>query len=316
MSGKYDNVIVFGPTGDVGGHTALKASKRGAKVWLALRDPSKPIDAIPADVEKAGKFARVQADLSDPISVGRAIEKSGAKAAYLYLVHGSTDHMRGTLQALKDAGVEYIVFLSSGSVGNTEVDPHSVPPKKFIPYVHAQAEISVEEVGFPYVTILRPWGFASNHFKLNLDRSVKPPKANIVYLDAKSDNIVPEDIGAVGGAVLVDRPSNGKEIIVLHGPELKKAEEAWAIIKRVTGRDDIDTTPLSEDEFYTNISKFLPAPVAKYLTEQQAEWRYAERWVPEAELATAKANVKKYTGREATKFEDYVEAHKAEWQAL
>lgn len=316
MSAKYDNVIVFGPTGEVGGHTALEASKRGAKVWLALRDPSKPIAAIPADVEKAGKFARVQADLSDPISVANAIKVSGAKAAYLYVIHGSTDHMRGALQALKDAGVEYIVFLSSGSVGGKEDDPYSIPPEEMIPYLHAQAEISVEEVGFPYVTILRPWAFASNHFKLNLDKSVKPPKANIVYLDAKSDNIVPEDIGAVGGAVLVDRPSNGKDIIVLHGPELKKTEEIWAIIKRVTGRDDIDTTPLSEDEFYKKLSKVMPAPAAKYLTQCQAAWRSAEHWMPEAGLATAKANVKKYTGREATKFEDYIAAHKAEWQAL
>lgn len=101
MAANYDNVIIFGPTGAVGRSAALEASKRGAKVWLAMRDTSKQIDQIPPEVEKAGRFTRVQADLTDPASVTKAIEKSGTKAAYLYAVHGSSDHLRGTLRALK-----------------------------------------------------------------------------------------------------------------------------------------------------------------------------------------------------------------------
>lgn len=316
MATKYDNVIIFGPTGGVGAAAALEASKRGAKVWLAMRDPSKPIDDIPADVEKAGNFARVRADLADPASVGKAIEESGAKAAYVYVILALSDHMRGAFRALKDAGVENIVLLSTATIQGG-VDIRSIPKEDIIPYRHAQAEIAVEELGFPYFTALRPFNFASNHFKQYLDRSAKPPRAEILYLDSWMDNIVPEDIGAVGAAVLVNRSSGGKEIIYLFGPEVKTVEEIWAIIKRVTGRDDIDTTPLSKEESLAKLlKKGVPPPIAHYLVEQLGLWRDAERIYPESVHVPAVANIKKYTGREPTKFEDYIAAHKAEWQAI
>jgi uncharacterized protein YbjT (DUF2867 family) len=316
MAAKYDNVIVFGPTGTVGGHTALEANRRGAKVWLAMRDPSKPIKEIPTNVEQAGNFSRVQADLTDPASVAKAIRETGAKAAYVYAIHGLSDHMRGVFQAMKDAGVEYIVFLSTASI-EQDVDIRDIPKEQFIPYAHAQIEVAVEELGFPHFTALRPYKFASNFLRLNLNKSAKSPKANIIYLDALADNIVPEDIGVVGGAVLVNRPSNGsKEVIYLCGPEIKKTEEIWAIIKRVTGRDDIDTTPVSEEDFIKNTLKQAPAPIVHYLAKSMESMRHRERVFPDTMYVPAVANVKKYTGREPTKFEDYVEAHKAEWQAL
>lgn len=182
MAARYDNVIIFGPTGAVGGSAALEASKRGAKVWLAMRNTSKEIAEIPADVEKSGKFERVQADLTDPGSVATAVKKSGAKAAYFYLVFGTHDHMRGSLQAMKDAGVEYVVFLSSAMLA-PGTDLRSFSPEHFIGYSHAQVELALEEIGFPHVTSIRPAVFASNHFNMVLDKSAKPPKANITYED-------------------------------------------------------------------------------------------------------------------------------------
>lgn len=174
----------------------------------------------------------------------------------------------------------------------------------------------MEEVGFPYFTTLRPFYFASNHLVMSLNRSTKPPKTNYVHPDALVDNIVPDDIGAVGGAVLVDRPSSGKEVIYLYGPELKTLEECWAIIKRVTGRDDIDTTPLSKEAFVEEVQKFVPAAFAHYLVNNQERLRHREVAYPDSVYVTGATNVKKYTGREPTKFEDYVAAHKAEWNAV
>lgn len=315
MAAKYDNVIVFGPTGAVGGASALEAHKRGAKVWLAMRNTSKEIKEIPEDVEKAGKFERVQADLTDPASVATAVKKSGAKAAYLYLIFGAPDHLRGSLRALKDAGVEYVVFLSSAALVPGK-DLSAFSPERFIGYSHAQVELAIEEVGFPYVTALRPAVFASNQFNMALDRSGTPLKANIVYEDSFMDNIVPDDIGAVGGAVLVERPSNGKEVIYLCGPELITIKEIWATIKRVTGRDDIDTTPLSAEEWLAKSSQHTPLPVAKEILLSQDECRDPEAILSKSEFQQAVANIKKFSGREPTRFEDYVKAHKAEWQAV
>ncbi|KAG6361843.1 hypothetical protein INS49_010072 [Diaporthe citri] len=315
MTVRYDNVIVFGPTGAVGGSTALEASKRGAKVWLAMRNTSKAIAEIPADAEKSGKFERVQADLTDPDSVATAVKKSGAKAAYLYLIFGSHDHMRGSLKAMKDAGVESVVFLSSVSVGPGK-DLRSFPPEPFIGYSHAQVELALEEIGFPYVTALRPANFASNYYNMGLDKSEKPAKANITCEDTLVDNIVPSDIGAVGGAVLVERPSDGKEIIFLCGPDHVTLEEAWATIKGVSGRDDIDTTPLGAEEWLARMSRHTPLPLAKELLQAYEKWRDPEAMLPRAEFQQAVANIKKFTGREPTKFADYIEAQKAEWLAV
>lgn len=314
-SRKYDNVIVFGPTGTVGGLVALEASKRGAKVWLAMRDTSKTITELPSDVEKAGKFARIQADLSDPASITKAVKESAAKAAYVYFVY-VPDFFHGLFQAMRDAGVEHVVFLSTSAIGPGD-DIRQVAQEKTIPFFHAQVEIAAEEVGFPYFTSLRPGRFASNHLKRFLDTTVKPPRARFIYEDTLEDDIAPEDIGAVGGAVLAERPSDGTEIIYLLGPELLTTGEAWATIKRVTGREDIDTTPSPPEEWIENaVKRGVPAGIAKYLAEISATARTREWWATEALHGEGVANIKKYAGREATKFVEYLEAHKAEWASV
>ncbi|KAF7309900.1 Dsl1-C domain-containing protein [Mycena indigotica] len=306
MSRTYNNVIVFGPTGTVGGLVALEAHQRGAKVWLAMRDTSKPIDGITSTVEQAGNFVRVQADLSDPASVSSAITQSGATAAYLYLVH-TPDFARATLRAMRDAGVEYIVFLSSYTIRLEGVPLREIKPDRGIAYANAQAEINIEEAGFPYFTTLRPARFASNYRKFWFDGA----KALHVFPDSVMDNIAPEDIGAVGGAVLVNRPSEEKETIYLYGPELRTAKESWEVIKNITGRE-IDIAPLTA-QHYTQVllTKGLPNAAIQYLLALDR----VNVGFPQQEYQDAVGNVEKYAGRQPTKFSDYIQAHKAEWLA-
>lgn len=314
-SPKYQNVIVFGPTGGVGGQVALEASKRGAKVWLAMRDPSKTIATIPSDVEKSGNFTRVQADLAKPDTVTKAIKESGAKAAYIYFVF-TPDFLRGSLQAMRDAGVEYVVFLSTYSIIPNR-DIREVQQHESIPFAHAQVEIAVEDVGFPYFTTLRAGQFASNHFRQFLNKSVKPPKANLLFDDGFEDNIVPEDIGNVGGSVLVERPSDGKEIIYLFGPQVITTGESWATIKKITGRDDIEVTTSPKEKYIQDgIKHGAPLPFMQYIVKLMEMSRSREESYPESAYRLGVSNIKKYSGREATKFVDYVEAHKEEWQSV
>ncbi|KAF7309848.1 NmrA domain-containing protein [Mycena indigotica] len=314
MGVRYENVIVFGPTGTVGGLVALEAHKRGANAWLAMRDTSKAIHEIPADVEKGGKFDRIQADLNDPVSVAKAINTSGAKAAYLYLIHNSPDSSYASLKAMRDAGVEYIVFLSSYSLKVEGKQLRAVSPQEPIPYAHARVEINIEDLGFPCFTVLRPAWFASNHIKQYLDTSVKPPKANVVVEGAIFDNIAPEDIGAVGGTVLVERPQpdGGKETIYLCGPELHTAKQSWELIKLTTGRADIDTSSPNPEQFVQNLaSKGIPSVLAEYLLGILEE---AKQGMREPEYRIGVENITKYSGKAPTSFVDYLVAHKAEWQ--
>lgn len=311
---KYDNVLVFGPTGTVGGITALEASKRGAKVWLAMRDPTKAIEEIPTDIENSGKFARLQADLTDAASVAKAVKESGAKAAYIYLIHGAD--VRSSLQALRDTGVESVVFLSSFSVIG---DTRQILKDDYISWAHAQVEIALEDIGFPYVTALRPAYFASNYFKNFLDKSVKPPKINFIYGDALVDNIAPEDIGAVGGAVLVERPGEGKEVIIQCGPQMLTLNESLELVKKITGREDLDTNPTPKDEYIQKmLAKGLPPFVVNNLAESAEKQRRPEKLYPNLDsmYEAAVAVTMKYSGKKPLKFEDYLEKHKAEWQAL
>lgn len=285
-------------------------------MWLAMRDTSKVISAIPSEVEKLGRFTRVHADLTDPSSITTAVQESGAKAAYIYLAFGSPDSMRGTLQALHNAGIESLVFLSSFHLRHNQ-DLRSLPVEEFIAFSHAQVEIAAEEIGFSHFTSIRPASFASNLFKTYLDRTSTPVKSLQISDDFWIDNIVPEDIGEVTATALTERPRAGNDAIDLSGPDVITIGQAWNVIKMITGRHDIDSTPISKERFSQVMTRAgLPPPLAADLIHHQEKAKDRETFYSQSDHQAAAENIEKYTGHPATAFNDYIEAHKAEWQAL
>ena len=121
--------IVFGPTGNVGFATARTAQRHGAKVFLAMRDLRKPIPGLSVEQEPEGGFERVQADLTKPETITMAVNQTGAKHAFIYVTFGTSDNMRSSIMALKAAGIEFTVFLSSDGI---QSDIRSVAPSDFI----------------------------------------------------------------------------------------------------------------------------------------------------------------------------------------
>jgi uncharacterized protein YbjT (DUF2867 family) len=303
MTGKYDNVIVFGPTGAVGAVVALEASKRGAKVWLAMRSTDKTIDGISAEVEQNGAFERVQADLTDPESVKAAVQKSGAKAAFVYLARSQSAHPRNSLEAMKSAGIEHVVFLSTYTIRPGEAY-RDIPPESIIPYVHAQVEIALDDLDIHH-TALRPGRFASNCFRQDLDKSKTPWEATPLFGDIKGDCITQLDIGRVGGAVLVEPPASRKEVIYLFGPQLLTDDEMWGKIKTVTGRDIVVTRVSPDEKAAIYKANGIPPPFVDYLVKAMASMREIDIY-PEPFYSEAVGNVLKYSGYEPTKFDDYV----------
>lgn len=73
-----------------------------------MRDPTKTIPGLTKEAEQAGDFTRIQADMQKPDTVAEAVKKSGATRAFIYLAHGSSDHMKSTIEALKGAGIERV----------------------------------------------------------------------------------------------------------------------------------------------------------------------------------------------------------------
>lgn len=315
-----DKVIVFGPTGGVGSVTALVAREHGAQVVLAMRDPQKPIPGLSPEQEQAGGFERVQADLTNPDTVRAAVRQTGAKRAFIYLIYGQPDGMRSSLEALKSAGVDFAVFLSSWSVHG---DLASIPPAEFIPYQHAQTEIALNDVYGPdgYVS-LRAGAFTTNVLQYRryfASGVVKVPYPQLVF-----DFIAPEDIGRVGGAILAKGPSAldsskpDKHLMDLCGPNLISTGEAIGIIGKVIGKD-LKVEHLGDDDvilrsFMDNLG--LPEIGAKALLKATRDLVELDNghgyWPRESpRYQEGLANIKKYGGKEPIRFEQWAERNKA-----
>lgn len=213
--------------------------------------------------------------------------------------------MKAVISSMKEAGIEYAVFLSSFTI-NPKEELSSVPPERFIPRIHAQVELSLEQVGLSH-TALRPGYFAYNLFHNFLDRKSDPWTVTALEGEkSQGDCIVPTDIGRVGGAVLVNRPSDkNKEILYIYGPKLLTLPEQVEIVQKVSGKD-IKIDYQNEEKYrQTLLGRKFPPPIVDYFiktTKEAGDDRYPL-------YDSAKSNVKHYSGQQSTPFEDFVKVY-------
>ncbi|KAH8884120.1 NAD(P)-binding protein [Thozetella sp. PMI_491] len=310
--------IVFGPTGNVGSAAALRAHELGSKVILALRDTQKAIPGLSPKQEAEGAFERVQADLTDPKTIEAAVQKTRATNAFIYFAHTTTDHMRSTIEALKMGGITFVVFLGTLAV---QGDRRNISPAEWIPYVHAQVELNLEEVFGPagYVAI-RPAFFASNasFWKTGIVQG----SVEVAYPDALVDWISPEDIGKVAGTVLVrgieaTKGTDDPNVVFLLGPKLVSLRDGLAIIGKVLGKH-IEVVEVGEDEgSEAMVSNGVPAAavptIMKALAERAGGGEPIGIYAGQAYTDSVE-NVTRYAGR-ATSLEEWAEKNKASLQS-
>lgn len=315
------NTIIFGPTGHVGSAVTRNIHHYGAKtVFLAMRYPQKPIPGLSLDQEQERSFQRVQADLTKPETIHAAVEKSGAKRAFIYMARGSSDNMRSSIEALKSAGIEYVVFLSSVSV---QGDIRSIQPSKIIAWPHAQVEINLEEIfGRKGFVAVRPAFFASN--AMWWKRMICEGEVKLVYPEAKLDWISPGDIGRVCAALLAGglRPvdeADERNFVRLYGPELVSQRDAFGIIGRAIGKD-IKVTQLDEHEALEVFEKEIGMPglmgksIINFL-KMRAGIEESDRADQGPAYEEAVSNVPKYAGGQPTRFEEWVEENRKEFSS-
>ncbi|OJJ32244.1 hypothetical protein ASPWEDRAFT_44332 [Aspergillus wentii DTO 134E9] len=310
--------IVFGPTGHVGCAAARIAHQHGARVVLALRDTQKPVPGLSLEQEKAGGFERVQADLTKPETVYAAVQATGAKRAFIYLVQGTTDHMRRTIEALKSSGIELVVFLSSISVHG---DIRSIPQTDFIAYSHAQVEVNLDEVfGSDGYIVIRPAYFSTNAGWWA--GMIREGEVQLTYPDAKLDWISPEDIGSAAGTLLVrgmqaTEGAKARNSIPLCGPKLVSQRDAVGVFSKALGKD-IKVIEGDEKEGIENLLKIgVPEFVSRRVVESlRPKERRGDDFDPfEGEMYTqAAANLQRYAGQ-ASSLEEWAEANKAVFSA-
>lgn len=309
-----DPIIIFGPTGAVGSAAALSAHSFGASsVVLAMRNPAKPIPGLTPDFESAHAFRRVQADLSDPSTLAAAASSTGAKRAFLYIDHASTDSMLSAARALKEGGIAFVVFLSTGGIRG---DLHAVDPTDVITFSHARVELTLQEVfGADNVVPIRPGFFASNSFWWKKAIASGGP-VRIFAPQVKMDWITPGDIGRVAASVLVQGTKPGyKEAIWLVGPQKTSVREgASKIAKAATGKEAEIVEIGPEEGVQMYVENGVPSFVAKGIIENfgklavlqgnGGDWLRPEDWE-----AGSKA-VEAYTGKPATRLEEWIEENK------
>ncbi|ROW02260.1 hypothetical protein VSDG_02399 [Cytospora chrysosperma] len=300
-------VIVFGPTGNNASVAAQTAHQLGAKVWLAMRDPSKAIPGLTPAAEKAGNYSRVYADLSKADTVAAAVKAAGATRAFIYIAPGTPDYMKGTAEALKAAGVEFVVLLSSFTIGHTQ--PADVQPSESIPYAHARVEITLDELYGPdgYVAV-RPGGFATN--LLRQKEGIRAGEVKMYGPGFKTDCITPVDMGGVIGTILADGPQDEQRKVFLYGPQILSQKQALEIIGEVLGKEVKVLGIVAEEALAQYLAKGAPKPMAEYMIRSLGDTNpdlEDGSWL--AHYKEGVDNVKKYTGKPATGFREWVEAN-------
>ncbi|PVI04344.1 NAD(P)-binding protein [Periconia macrospinosa] len=293
------NVLIFGPTGNVGRAAAIEAHAKGAKVWLAMRDTSKSIEGLNED----SNYARIQADLSKPSSLESAVKQSGAKSVFVYTIPDSGDSMKESFNALKSSGVTYIVLLSSFGVQGEASDEAN--QEKMIPALHARTEMALQETGIAY-TAIRPAFYSTNILAEVAD--IKKGHVKVPALDAVFDFISPQDIGNVCGSLLVNQPTETPKIIPLCGPQIITQRNAYGIISRVIGHS-VEVSDMDDETFVKKGS--WPEPIARALLSVYASQMDQQVAYPDHVYKDAVANIKRYSGKEPTTFEDWVRANRS-----
>lgn len=288
------NVLVFGATGAVGKHVAIAAKARGANVVIAMRDISK---ALPDEISS---LKRVQADLTDPVSIENAVLESHATAAFIY---AADDNMTSAAQALKRSGISHVVLLSSAAINQ---DLGNIKQQDYIAYKHAQVELSLLHEGLD-VTSVRPSAFSSNLIQWKKQIQYQG-KVSSAYLDAPLAFIAINDIGDVAGAVLCKPAESKHTVIFLNGPERITLREAVNIIAKELGKD-IPTVDLTEEEHLNMFGKYIPLPLLKNLLNFY-KTAYEN---PTIEDITTSENVAKYAGHPATKLAEWVKQNRNEF---
>jgi hypothetical protein len=275
-----------------------------------MRDTSKSIPGLTEELEKSGGFSRVQADLQEPETVSQAVKTSGAKRAFIYLVHGAKDFLKASITAMKDAGIEFVVFLSSFTI-HTDKGLREIPPSELIPYFHAQVEANLDDTFGPdnYVAV-RPGCFVTN--LLSEKDGIVAGEVKIYGGTFEQDNITPGDIGRVAGTILVSGPRNGQKKVYLYGPETLSIHDSIAKIGKVLGKDLAITTLGQKEGYDKYVAQGFPPIFAQYMVDTLATMgpdKGDGKRFPNYEEGVK--NVELYTGKPSTGLEEWVQENKA-----
>lgn len=258
-------ILVTGATGRVGHHVVDQLVKRGAKVRVLTRDPSKA--NVPAGVEVA------QGDLLDIDALRSAFH--GVSTLFLLNAVTGDEFAQAiiTLNIAREAGIERVVYLSVFEADRAVNVPHFA--------VKFGAERMLVQMGFS-ATILRATYFIDNELMIKdviLNHGVYPMpigSKGVAMVDAR-------DIAEVAAIELIRRDqAPGKlpiETINLVGPDTLTGPEIAKIWSDLLGRSVVYGGD-DPSGFEQNMASFMPKWTA-YEMRLMAERYVSDGMIPE-----------------------------------
>jgi uncharacterized protein YbjT (DUF2867 family) len=271
-------VLVTGATGNAGG-AVVRALAAAGHPTRALVRPGTDRARLPGGVEP------VEGDLNRPDTLRPHLD--GVEAAFLL---SGYEGMEQTLAAMKGAGVERVVLLSSSAAPSGDTT-------NAVARYHIESEQQVRESGLGW-TILQPDSFMTNTFQwlpqLRAGDVVRAP-----FADVRVATIDPDDLGAVAAVTLTSGDHAGRAYR-LSGPESLRPSDRVAILARVLERD-LRFEAQSDEEARAEMSESMPPEYVDAFMSFFAEGKLDESEV----LPT----VEEVTGRPPRAFEAWARAH-------
>ncbi|MEN0101487.1 MAG: NAD(P)H-binding protein [Curtobacterium sp.] len=275
--------LVMGARGSVGNFVLDALLEQGVPVRASARKPESGQFPDGVDV-----FA---ADLTDSASLAVAFDCVGQ--VFLYANHEGVD---GVIDAAREAGVERIVLMSSGSV------IHPTSAGNAITEAHRQVEDAFAGASDLTVVPIRPLVLATN--ALGWAWPIKASASVALYKpDAVTAPIHEKDIAAVAVAALTGDTSAAVSEL-LTGPARISQRDQVAAIAAATGKN-ITVTELNRDEAAAQFARFMPAEEAEAVLQ----------FLDDADAGNSPATdtVSRVLGRPALGFDVWADDHAAEF---
>jgi uncharacterized protein YbjT (DUF2867 family) len=270
-------ILVTGATGNVGSEVVGALARRGADIRAVVREPAQA--RMPAGVDVVG------GDLELPESLTPAL--AGVRSVFLL---GGWSDMPGLVRRIEGAGVERVVLLTSRCVVGGKAD-------NAVTRMWLDAEAAVRGSGVAW-TILRPSGYQSNALRWRPQLAggdvVRAP-----WPDVAVAAIDPADIGEVA-AVALTEPGHEGVALTLSGPEPLTPGEQVATLAAALGRP-LRYEPQSDETARAEMAATTPAPYVDAFFRFYSDGEFDDSAVVDT--------VRRITGREPRRFEDWARAH-------
>ena len=233
-------ILVTGARGQVGAGVLDGLLAAGAPVRAASRTPR------PGEFAPEAEVARL--DLADPATLADAL--AGVRKVFLY-AHPAT--AADFAAAARQAGVEHVVLLSSGTVLAPGAAANPIAQQ------HLAAERALDDAGLAR-TFVRPGYFATNSLRWQSIRTDRVLRT--AFPDATTAPVHERDIAAVAvHALLDDAPAPAYPVL---GPGPLTIRDQVAAIATALG-EPVRLEQIDVDSYRAELRPQLPEPVIDLL---------------------------------------------------